>query len=201
VEARLRVLGKDLAVLVGGVLSRDRGERLASWTFILSSVGALMVLTGGIVWAVRENRRQRGEDPQSATGKNLAQFLQQQADEAKQGKVMTVSLGLFTVELKQTLPTRAVETARKLGVVQAAELEVILECASESACEYLGKAMPQARSEVVSALVGLERDDLLSREGKRRIRKLIQERLNQWLSGHGVEGKVENVYLGRLVVG
>ena len=200
-EAKLKAVGEKLGALLGGVFSSDPSERLASWVFLLSTLGGVFFLSVGVWWAIQENRAIERAQGGGEAGKNLAHFLKQQADDAKKDRVMTVSLGLFTVDLSSKLPAKSVETSRRLGVVQAAEIEIILECDSQEACVAIGKLIPQARSEVVGLMAGMDRDELLSREGKRKLRKMIQDRINQWMSGAEISGKVENVYIGRLVVG
>jgi flagellar basal body-associated protein FliL len=52
------------------------------------------------------------------------------------------------------------------------------------------------RNQVTNALIDVDRNELIDLEGKRRIRKIILDRLNGWIP----EGQLLNVYFSRLMV-
>ncbi len=61
---------------------------------------------------------------------------------------------------------------------------------------YLEAHMVQVRNQMINVLNDLSREDLMSREGKRSIRKHIADKLNGWLP----QGRIVEVYFSRLLI-
>lgn len=77
-----------------------------------------------------------------------------------------------------------------------AELELVVECDSPDTHTYIEENLVQARNQLTDIFLSMERDDLLSREGKRKLKKRLIERLNGWMP----RGKIQNVFFAKLVV-
>jgi hypothetical protein len=106
-------------------------------------------------------------------------------------KTATLLLGMFTVDIKEKAGT-----PQYPGHLHAAELEVVVQCDSIETRVYLEEHMIQVRNQMVNVLSDLAREDLMSREGKRSIRKHIADKLNAWLP----KGRIEEVYFSRLLI-
>ena len=120
----------------------------------------------------------------------LSEFLERQAQEAK-WKNTTLGLGDFVIDLK-----RKGDEVKAPGVNNMASLEIFIECDTRETCEYIEGSSVQARSQVSNALIQIDREELLSKDGKRKIKKAIIDRLNTWLP----KGRIENLYVTKLVV-
>ncbi len=186
--ARLR----DSVVLMAlGLFSRDRGTRRMARLFFLSCVGL------GVVTTVAFQRYRLlqfagtsiGPD-QGAQATSIADFVRQQADEARR-KSTLFRIGEFVLELKR-LPAQ-VDVP---GVMGLAEVELVAECDDPDTCRYIQDHAVQIQNVVASLFTALDRDELLSREGKRRLKKRIVEKINWWLP----RGKIENIFFSKLIV-
>lgn len=191
---RVRKQRASLGMLFGGVGSEDPSVRRMSWVFILSLIGALGLLgaTGARVLQTYQERQKVQAERDAAN--TMSEFLTRQAEERRR-RVFSSNLGEFSFELNAGADSGDAD-ARPMGVTGLAEAEIIVECDSAEACEWIDKALPSVRHQVTIALTGVERAELSNREGKRRIRKTIADRLNQTLP----RGRVLNVYFGRLVL-
>jgi flagellar basal body-associated protein FliL len=177
---------------LGGLFSSDPATRRMSLLFLLSLAGICLV--GVVAWKRHEARMRmlpRRESGIEQTAKQLGQFASRIAEDVKRRHVVT-ALGEFTVELKR--PPLSVDVAP--GVINMAEVQLVVECDTRETCTYIEKAIDQARHQVTSVFVPIDREELMSREGKRRLKKRLIERLNLWLP----RGKIDNIYFTRLII-
>jgi flagellar basal body-associated protein FliL len=180
-----------LLEVLKGLVASDRITRRMSVLFILSSVGFCMVLGIAVSRFVKQSHfLKESSSTESATAKNLADFIQKQAGEAKR-KSTVLALGSFTLELKKTEGQKPV-----LGVLNMAEADIVIECDSKETCDYLYYSMPKVRSEISNVFVALDREELMSKEGKKKIKRAILDKLNHWVPS----GKVENVYFSKFII-
>lgn len=124
------------------------------------------------------------------TGKHLGEFLQRQSEEAK-AKTLVQSLGSFTVELKAIPGSLSAP-----GVMNLAQVEIVVQCDTKETCAYIDRNQAPAKNQVIGVFISLDRDELLSREGKKRLRRKLIERLNSWLQN----GRIEDVFFSKLIV-
>jgi flagellar basal body-associated protein FliL len=103
----------------------------------------------------------------------------------------TLGLGTFTVELKE-VPGHAGAWA----VMNLAEVEIFIECDGSETRSYLDEHLTLARDQVTGVFTALNREDLMTREGKAKLRRLIIKKLNEILP----QGKVEELYFSKLLV-
>ena len=110
----------------------------------------------------------------------------------KAEKIPMHSLGTFVIELTPA-PKKAIKSVQ----LDVAEVEVVAECENEAVCELLEQRPNEARDAVVSAFSPVSRMELLSPDGKRRLKKKIMQRLNLFVIR---EGRVRRIFFGKLLV-
>ncbi len=189
-ERRLHALSDGAREIFGGLVSRDAWMRRMSFLFVLSCVGL-----GTVIWMAAERYREQAllagkgvEEDDTAT--NLGNLFGRTAEEAKR-KYTIQNIGEFTVELR-----KAEGDLKVPGVINLAEVELVVECDSKQTCVYVEEHLAQARNQVTNVFVALDREALLSREGKRKIKKMMVEKLNLWLP----HGKIENLFFSKLII-
>ena len=119
------------------------------------------------------------------TSKNLGDFIQKQSEHAKK-KFATLALGKFTVDLKVV---EGMTLSR--GVLNVAELEITIECDNKETRYYIEDHLTRARDQITGVLTSVDRDELLTREGKHKLKKRLLDHLNAWLPN----GKVEELFI------
>lgn len=189
-ERSFQARGQRVLLILLGLRSPDRLTRWFSMLFFLSLIG---LITVGVLGVRRYTNLQSAKElltAQSDSARNMGDFIRKQSEIAKL-KFNTQPLGKFIVELKP------IEGAQPVaGVLNMAEIEITVITDNRDTCSYLDDNLAIARNEVTNGLVGLERDDVVTREGKRRLKHALIERLNNWLPS----GKVEELYFSRIVV-
>jgi flagellar basal body-associated protein FliL len=171
--------------------SPDGPTRKMSVVFVASllCVVATLVAAGERYLAIR-----RARSVSAATIRReesmLSSFLKKQADLAMRKNVM-FPLGQFSLELRAP----AGEPLRR-GVMNLAEVEIVLECDTKETRFYFEDNLPQTRNQVTDVLVAMDRSELLSQDGKLRLKHRIIEKLNTMLP----RGKVENLYFSKLIL-
>ena len=159
-------------------------------------IGVLVL--GGIYFnQIREDKKLL--TPITATGeqgKNFGDFIKKQSEEAKL-RHSTQSLGVFSIELKGPPKDAEGNTPKRAkSVMDLAEVEIIVECDEKETCEFIEDRMPLVKNEVTGLFTAMEREDLLSREGKRKLQNRILSKLNLWLP----TGKIQKVYFTKLII-
>ncbi len=189
-----RDFGEALGDLAKSVASPDRPTRRAGWTFFLTlALSAFILFVTIRRWVSPKSVEGLPANSHAAEGDmsgQLSEFLERQAQEAK-WKNTTLGLGDFVIDLK-----RKGDEVKAPGVNNMASLEIFIECDTRETCEYIEGSSVQARSQVSNALIQIDREELLSKDGKRKIKKAIIDRLNTWLP----KGRIENLYVTKLVV-
>lgn len=176
-----------------GLRSPDRPTRRMSLLFFASLLGIAVVFGAAVgrYFAIRRIRLELSRSSHVDEGAaHFGEFVRKQAEENKH-KSSLMSLGQFTVELKPVPNQRPVP-----GVVNMAEVEFAIECDNKETRDYIEDNLAQARNQVTDVLFDLDREAILTREGKKKLRKALIEKLNLWLP----KGKVEDLYFSKLVV-
>ena len=187
----------QFAEIFRGLWSPDRPTRRMSLFFFLT----LALLVGiGILTAQRSVRQRHEREARIAAAKEEA--IERSTEAALLGKteapgenprsVSMLNLGHFTIELKAI----AGQPKKKGGFMNMAEVELVIECDSQDTRSFIEENLVQARSQVTDIFLSMDRDELLSREGKRKLKKRLMERLNGWIP----RGKVQSVFFSMLVV-
>lgn len=188
-EKKTSVFGETLEAYKG-IRSPDRMTRRASlglWTstlgFILTIVLAVWVATGRI------------RAPKQLTTEELVAQKQHEETLRKKAEIaalkdLMVSLGDFSFQV--TTPSGPVRGSIKdLG-----EIEVVARCSEPKVCVYITAHKVQAQHEVTAVLKPITRDELVSVDGKKRLKKKIMLRLNAWLP----HGQIEDLYFAKVLV-
>lgn len=183
--------------LVESLRSPDAPTRRTAVYFFVSLAAAIWVSFYGVRYLLAPEPMVAGRasnaNNEADLGENFGEFLEKQAQEAK-WKNTTLGLGDFIVDLKKNPEEAKLPRAR--GVMSIAHVEIFVECDSRETCEYIETASVQARSHVTNALIQVERDDLMTKDGKKKIKKAVIDRLNSWLP----KGKIENVFISKLII-
>jgi flagellar basal body-associated protein FliL len=180
---------KDLPHLFTGLWSPDAPTRKMTLIFFLSLVGAIGVSGIAIqrTWHIKKQLRLLEEQKKA----RILQELAEKEDEEKRRKDSVLSLGSFTLELKAVG-----SQTYGVGAINMAELEMVLFCDQVDTKEYLEQHKIQARNQMTNLLVAIDREELLSQDGKKRLKTSILKKLNSWLP----RGKVEDLYFSKLIL-
>lgn len=177
-----------LRELSRGLISPDQPTRRMAVLFYLSLIGSLLVLIYFLIhfygiWSERAGERVNEQQ------ENLSRLVERQR-EAAHSRFSTLDLGKFIIELKPDKGARA--RAMNIG-----EIEITIECDGKVTCDRVSAELTRARDMVSTILLATERQELLSPDGKRRLKRDILERLNTWLYG---VGQVKEVYFTRMLL-
>ncbi len=172
-----------------GVFSKDKLTRRMSFFFWLSSLGYLGVCGMGFKYHFAATSREKFAEKQlHAEKQNLSIFIKKQADDARR-KAATLALGTFWVELNSDFDGKT-----PFGLVNMAEIAIVLECDSKETRVFIETNLVIVRDKFATLFVAMDRDEIMSREGKRSIKRKLLEKINTWLPS----GKVEEIYFSKL---
>ena len=183
-----------LCMLAARQVRSPRSDVRRMAVLFVSSLGGLAVVGGvggGKIYQWRVDASMREQALKAAlaaqqVGENIGDFVGKRAEEAKRRNT-TMVVGVFEMEVVEG----------NMRSPNSAELEIVVECDDKPTCDHIQKNGTPVRNEILSALSPMSREELLSREGKARLKRQIIERLNAFVPS----GKIENVYFTRLVVG
>jgi flagellar basal body-associated protein FliL len=185
------LLGELSSIFKVGLFSSDAPTRRASLLFILSLMGFLCVSSLGIkrYWSMRQTAR-------LLEGRRLAKKKRELAQKEKEKNHIqdsTVNLGTFLLQLNDLPPAQKAPREPPLNL---AEIEIVLLCDGEETRDYIGQHSVAVRSHMNTSFTSVDRDELFTQEGKKKLKKLILWKLNKWLP----HGKIEDVYFSKLLV-
>jgi flagellar basal body-associated protein FliL len=183
----------DFPQIFPSLFSTDRPTRRMSFFFFLSLAGLIFVSGYAFqrYWSSKRLIRMM-EDQRIA--RRMKVMEEKDVAEAKR-RDSVLNLGSFTLELK-AIAHQALRAGVGVGIVNMAEVEIVILCDGTDTRDYIEEHVIQARNQMTNVFTAIDREELLSREGKRRIKGSIIRRLNQWLP----RGKVEDLYFSRLSV-
>ncbi len=179
----------EMGQLFSSLFSDDRLTRQASALFMFGLLGLILVIftavqrfwdakkTNSLAEAFRKNQK-------------IEETLKKGSEETK-NKVFMTSLGSFTIELKEIAKQRLGS-----GQVNMAEIEIILRCDVQDTCDFIEDNRVPVRNQLSNVLTAMDRQDFLSREGKKKLKTRISRKLNDWLK----HGKIEDVYFSKIIM-
>lgn len=88
------------------------------------------------------------------------------------------SLGRFTLEL---LPPSSPPSKNPPGVLYHAEVEITLACQHPEDFLFLKEHQTELSNQVTSVLTPISQEELLSQEGKKKLKHRLMKRLNNWI--------------------
>ncbi len=180
---------KGFVYLVRGLFARDRPTLASSWLFWASLVALGTVSTVAVQRTIHWYRTRGPTAEQLA-----AQTFEQR--EKKRLEIISIfersiGLGVFTLELKDPVGKRLAP-----GTMNVAEVEIVLECDHADTMRSIELQPQRVKDQITLALTPLDREDLLTGDGKKRIKRAIIDRVNSWLT----TGRVVNVYFERILI-
>lgn len=124
----------------------------------------------------------------SQTADNLSRLVNRQKESAKV-HASTLGLGRFNFELKAP-------RGKSGPFSNSAEIEVFVECDRKATCDQVESNPTLLRDQMAVAIVGQDRDSLLTPEGKLRLKRTIQRKLNSMVK----DGTIRQVYFSDFVL-
>jgi flagellar basal body-associated protein FliL len=156
--------------------SEERDERRMARLFLVSSALSLFVaIAGGMAVALMRGFAGGNSDAYlDPDRERLARLA-----EIERSRVEPYTLGYFEIELNPR---------KEDGTLEIAEFELVAQCLQREACDFLERNPDIIRSEIGAVLVPMPRDEVLSRDGKEKIKKTILQRLNALIPLSQLEG-------------
>jgi hypothetical protein len=185
-------IGTMFEVLMG-IFSKDRPTRQMSLLFLFFLLGTVSVSVVAVKHYIeyQELREKLLSMAREQEAKNLGEFLRKQSDEAKH-RFSTIVLGTFNIDVKPAPDETGGHRSSNM-----AEVEIVLLCDHRETRYYIEENIASAKNQVTNVLLPQTRDELMSREGKRRLKKMIIEKINMWLP----KGKIEDLYFNKFIIG
>jgi hypothetical protein len=179
-------------LLVRALSSPDFRSRRGARLFF-ASVAGLALVTGVAChryWGHIQELRAHASRIARQQNAVLAEFLRKRSEMAKR-RNSTLLLGGFNIAVQPEAESRTPSSGYHL-----AELEIVVECDSKQSRDFLEENLEKARNEVTNTFLRIDRQDLMTSEGKTRMKHAIQDRLNVLLP----KGHVESVFFSKLVL-
>lgn len=176
--------------LARALRSPDPGTRRMAWFLWLSILGAVIVLCISIVHLKRALGPDRIGHLTPAEAEKIRLEMEKHKG-AEESKTAVYNLGAFGVALKDVPKSKPLR-----GVVNMAELVIVVECDSKATCDHVETYQVQARDIVTAVLEPQDREDLMSLDGKERLKSTIADRLNAWLE----HGQIRKVFFSSFVI-
>lgn len=182
---------RDLPQVLEGLGSPDAPTRRMARLFLLSCVLFLGTLGVGFVYYLTPDPTK----PKELTyverdAKTFSDFVQKQVDLTRH-RATFLQLGSFTIELKPiagSIPGR--------GVLNLAEIELFVQCDSIETRNYLFQHQVRVRDRVTHMMPLMDREELISREGKKKLKARIVKGLNEFLP----QGQVQEAFFSKLLI-
>jgi hypothetical protein len=203
IAAQMKVLGGHLKTVKEGLKSPDSSTQRMAILFYVSIGLFFVILASGIYLANYSKLQKMAMEAEkkaheAATHQQLEALKSPLGEEVSNDKDWrTMNLGTFNIELN--LRPGEKPTA---GMANIAEIEVYVECDPAVSCPFLVTNRLMARDQVISLINALEKEEIMSPEGKKLLKKRIQSRLNSWLAANKVgTNKVRKIFFTRLIIG
>jgi hypothetical protein len=100
-----------------------------------------------------------------------------------------ITLGEFKLPIRSDKPT-------DFGTKNMGMAEVVLLCDSPETRKWIQENIPVVRNEVLKAFSPMDREELLTKDGKLKLKNLIIKKLNAFLP----EGTIQEIYFPRFVL-
>lgn len=179
--------------LFGGVRSPDWSTRLGSFLFLAFLVATLFTIGVGLRFVAQQQAMRKSEAAKNDPELQKARDLQAKKAQDEARKKNTFVLGNFNTSLKTPMVQGRAGGNQPLNSV---ELEIVIECDALSTRHYIEENIIPAQHQAASALNELTEADLMTAEGKRKLRRTIMYKLNTWLP----KGRVDDIFFSHVVV-
>lgn len=190
-EKKRSWLAETFVQVFNGLRSPDWPTKKMAFLFICFFTGSVITLslTARQVYLAFKSPIPHPEEETLPAGehtegmKELSKELDQYA---------TLEVGSFSVELKP-IPGKT----GPQGLIDIAEINIVIICDEPKTCKYIEDNLSRARDQMINVFIQVDRDRLLTTNGKLEIKRAILQRLNSWLP----EGEVKNVVFTDIIVG
>jgi hypothetical protein len=188
----IAAIKKRFHELVDSLESSDVPTRRGGRIFWGAIAGIFLVIgvTGHRYWGHIHDLRMRAARMARQQNAILAEFLKKRSDMARRRNA-TLVLGGFNIALQAEPGSRGPSSSYRL-----AEMEIVIECDSKESRVFLEENIDRARNEVTNTFVNVDRQLLMTPEGKNRLKHALLDRLNLLLP----KGRVESVFFSKLVL-
>lgn len=187
IKTALGFFGESFKEINHGFVAPDPKTRRMVGVFWINVFCATLVLGLG----VRQIASLFGPTAAEIEAARVAEELRLQKEEAQRQKEALFNMGTFTIELKY-----APGQEKHPGLMNVAEIEIVAECDTGETCSYIEEHLMRARDEMTNVFVPIDRQELLSKNGKRELKQNLIDAINRWLPS----GTVRNVHFMKLVV-
>ena len=200
--ARVSVF-ETLRVLFSSPISSDGWTRRMGFLFFFSLLGVVATARYAKDYFA-ELRDAAEKDERERISRIHERGEEEHVDEGETNlkiynKIMA-DLGAFYMETK---PAQG-KGYTSMGNLSVAEIHIAVLCEGSAkeatrTCDYIRENMTQAKDSVTTILLPIERELLLSIEGKKQLKRDVLEKLNEWLrSGRHPVGRVKEAYFYHL---
>lgn len=165
----------------------NSSERKMASLFLGSLLGIAVLLSWSAVSYYQSWKKSELEDMR---GKELDAFFTRQARETDI-KDRTANLGEFVFDLRKDESLVGNSHASN-----TAQVQIFVECDTKETCSRIIARSTHLRDKISLALTMIDRDDLMSHEGKGRIQDQLKDEINTWLGN----GKVTQLYFDELIL-
>ena len=182
--------GKVINIISRAFVSPDAPTRRMAWVFLLSCLSVIAATTYWVKrWITLRGIAAAYQAERDKDVKAFGEYLGKRAELAKQ-RYITVSLGTYNAEIKKD-PNWVGR-----GGLNVAQIDIVAECDSKETAEYVEANLTRFSNQITNVLINVDRDELLSKDGKRRIQTLMIQKMNEILDS----GKVERIYFTKLMI-
>ncbi|MEK6705976.1 MAG: flagellar basal body-associated FliL family protein [Bdellovibrionota bacterium] len=173
----------------GGLRSGDMVTKLVSGLFFLCIFTSVVTVLLFFQRFYLHYSSSELSQSRAQVSQNLGQFMQKQSEHAKQ-RYSEVVLGAFTVDMKPSDENEAD------GGLTVAELEITIQCDSKDTRYFIEERLHDAQDQVVGVLASVQREHLLTKTGKKKLKKAMLDQLNVWLPS----GEVIDLFFSKLIM-
>jgi len=170
--------------------SADAPTRRAAVLFHLGILGVLAVLFLSILHLKHRLNPVHVQTIEEQQAEILKQILEKEKM-SKEQHAEIFRVGSFGMQMKDVAGSKPLP-----GVVGMAELEIQVQCDTKETCQYLAENVIPLKDLVAPMLNPMDRDVLMSVEGKEKLKLTLQDKMNRWLP----KGHIEKVFLSRLLI-
>ena len=172
--------------------SEDRPTRRMANVFVLGLVGIVTLGVVTVLYVLRQRKHpvHREWTTLAEQGDELKRMMEHSALEAARVASL-INLGSFIITLK---PGPEGQAARH--VQDLADVEFTLACDTPETRAYIEANGDQFKDQINQALIGIDRGMILTRDGKKQLKKMLMKKLNDALP----EGKVVDIFFTKLLV-
>lgn len=170
------------------LFSKDPDSRRISFLFFVSLAGIVTVTTlySTRLWraySLRPSPKKKTEESK------MIEAVRKEAEEAKR-KGNAFNIGTYKIQFSPV-------TEKLLpGETNMALVDIVVLCDSVQTREFLEPRIVQIRNQIYNALTPIDREEFVSKDGKRKLKALLIKKINELIP----HGKIDDVYFSKLLM-